>query len=97
MFHISKAIHANEKKFGRVLEYHKRIDLVLFDWHVMSSSRHNDVITIGILDFYQILPIKIKMFRDVSDFQKRKTNDKNWKENFILNTNKNILNSLSCT
>ena len=63
----------------------------------MSSSRHNDVITIEILDFYQILPIKIKMFRDVSDFQKRKTNDKNWKENFILNTNKNILNNLSCT
>ena len=58
--HNSKTIHGIEMKFGRVIENHKLIHLVQFNWQMTSLLRHNDVITIEILDFYGILKIKIR-------------------------------------
>ena len=51
--HNSKTIHGIEMKFGRVVENHKLISFVQSNWQMMSSLRHNDVITV-------ILPIKIR-------------------------------------
>ena len=62
-----------------------------------SSLRHNDVVTVENLYFYEILPIKSEKFRDVSDFEKRQINATNWKESFIFNTKNSILKNLSCT
>ena len=42
-----------------------------------SSLRHNDVVTVENLYFYEILPIKSEKFRDVSDFEKRQINATN--------------------
>ena len=58
--HNSKIIHGIEMKFGRVVESRKLINLVQFNWRMTSSLRHNDVITVEILDFHEILPIKIR-------------------------------------
>ena len=58
--HSSKAIHGIEVKFGRIVENQKLINLVQLNWKKTSLLRHNDVIIVQILDFYQILPIKIK-------------------------------------
>ena len=55
----SKAIHSIELKFGRVVENHRLINLVSFNWQMTSSLCNNDVITIKNLDFYKILPIRI--------------------------------------
>ena len=54
----SKTIHSIELKFGRVVENHRLINLVSFNWQ-MTSLCNNDVITIKNLDFYKILPIRI--------------------------------------
>ena len=53
-------IHDIEMKFGWVIENYKLINLVQFNWQMTSSLRHNDVIAVEILDFYEILPIKIR-------------------------------------
>ena len=47
-----KTIHGIEVKIGGVIENHKPINLVKFNWQ-MSSLPHNDVITIKILNFYK--------------------------------------------
>ena len=70
--HNSKTIYGFEMKFGRVVENHKLINLVSFNWQMTSSLRHNDVITVEILEFYEILPIKIR-----KDFKKRQINGTN--------------------
>ena len=57
--HNSTNIHDIEMKFGSAVDNHKVINLVKFNWQMMSSLGHNDVITVKILDFYEILPIKI--------------------------------------
>ena len=46
--HNSKTINDNEIKLGPVIENHKLINLVLFNWHMTSSLRHNDVKTVKI-------------------------------------------------
>ena len=49
------------------------------------SLRHNDVLTLEILDFYEILRSKLENFWNVSDCKKkRKINDTNWKETLLL-------------
>ena len=58
--HNSKTIHGIKMKFNRVVENHKLINLVKSKWKMTSSLRHKDVITVEILDFYEILPIKIR-------------------------------------
>ena len=58
--HNSKTIYDIEMKFGRVVKNHKLINLVSFNMQVTSSLRHNDVITVKIFAFYQILPIKVR-------------------------------------
>ena len=58
--HNSKTIHGIEMRFGRIVENHKLINLVQFNWQMMSSFHHNDVITVEILDFDEILLIKIR-------------------------------------
>ena len=58
--HNAKTIHDIKMKFGRVVENHKLINLVQFNWQMTSSLRHNDVITVETLDFYESLPIKIR-------------------------------------
>ena len=75
--HNSKTIHDIEMKFGRVVKNHKLINLVPFNMQVTSSLRHNDVITVKIFAFTKSCQSKLKKFRDVSDFRKRKINDKN--------------------
>ena len=57
--HNSTTVHDIEMKFGSAAENHKVINLVQFNWQMMSSLGHNDVITVKILDFFEILPIKI--------------------------------------
>ena len=53
-----------------------------------SSLHHNDVITIEILDVYEILLIRpFLQIIDISDFKKWQINDKNWNKNVIFNTN----------
>ena len=49
-----------------------------------SSLRHSDAISVETLDFYEIMPVKFEKLRDVSHFKKRKINDTNCKENFLL-------------
>ena len=49
--HNSKTINDKEMKFGGVVKSHKLINLVQFNWHVLSSLRHNDVTTVEILSF----------------------------------------------
>ena len=56
----SKTIDGIEMKFGKVVENHKLINLVGFNWQMTLSLPHNDVTTVEILDFYEILPIKIR-------------------------------------
>ena len=58
--HNAKTIHDIKMKFDRVVENHKLINLVQFNWQMTSSLRHNDVITVETLDFYESLPIKIR-------------------------------------
>ena len=58
--HNSKTIRGIKMKFGRVVENHKLINLVLFNWQMKSPLRHDGVITVEILDFYEILLIKIR-------------------------------------
>ena len=62
-----------------------------------SSLRHYDIITVEILGSYKILTIKIRKFKDVSDFKKLQLNGTNWKENIFFETNNSILKNLSCT
>ena len=49
-----------EMKFGRVVENHKLINLVEDNWQITSSLHHDDVRTVEILNFYEILPNKIR-------------------------------------
>ena len=62
------------------------------------SLHHNDVITVKILNFTKILPIKEEKFIDVSEFKK---NDKlmvqNKKKTSFFNINNRILKKLSVT
>ena len=58
--HNSETIHGIGITFCRVVENHKLINLVEINWQMTSSLRHNDVITVEILDFYEILPIKVR-------------------------------------
>ena len=53
--HNSKTINDNGMKFGGVVENHKLINSVLFNWLMTSSLRHNDVITVKIFSFYKNL------------------------------------------
>ena len=55
MAHNFTAIIENKMKFGRVVENHKLMNLVSFNCHMMSSLRHNDVITVKIWNFYKNL------------------------------------------
>ena len=48
----SITIHGIEMKFGRVVENHKLINLVKFNFQITSSLRHNYVITVALLDSY---------------------------------------------
>ena len=61
-------------KLGGVVKDHKLIKLVGFNWQMTSSLRHNDVITVKILSFTKISPIKEEKFIDVSEFRKRQIN-----------------------
>ena len=45
-----------------------------FNWRMTSSLHHNDVITVKILSFTKISPIKEEKFRDVSEIEKRQIN-----------------------
>ena len=45
-----------------------------------SSLRHNDVITVKILSFTKISPIKEEKFIDVSEFKKQQINGTNLKK-----------------
>ena len=58
--HDSRTIHDIEMKFGKVVDNHKLINLMQFNWQITSTLRLNNVITVQILDFYKILPIKIR-------------------------------------
>ena len=49
----SKTINDIEMKLGGVVKDHKLINLVWFNWRMMSSLRHNDVITVKIFSFYK--------------------------------------------
>ena len=49
----SKTINDNEMKLCGVVKDHQLINLVLFNWDMTSSLRHNDVITVKILDFHK--------------------------------------------
>ena len=42
----SKTINDNEMKLGGVVKDHYLINLVWFNWRMMPSLRHNDVITV---------------------------------------------------
>ena len=53
--HNFKTINDNEMKFAGVVKNHKLIHLVLFNWHMTSSLRHNNVTTVKILNFYKNL------------------------------------------
>ena len=53
--HNSKTINDNGMEFGGVVENHKLINSVLFNWLMTSSLRHNDVITVKIFSFYKNL------------------------------------------
>ena len=53
--HNSKTINDNGMKFGGVVENHKLINLVQFNWLIRSSLRHNDVITVKIFSSYKNL------------------------------------------
>ena len=44
----SKTINDNEMKLGGVVKDHYLINLVWFNWRMMPSLRHNDVITVKI-------------------------------------------------
>ena len=61
--HNSKTVHGIGIKFGRVVENRKLINLVQFNWQMTSLLCDTDVITVEILDFYKILPIKIRKVR----------------------------------
>ena len=70
----SRTINDNEMKLGGVVKDHKLINLAGFNWQMTSSLRHNDVITVKILSFTKISPIKEEKFIDVSEFRKRQIN-----------------------
>ena len=70
----SRTINDNEMKLGGVVKDHKLINVVWFNWQMTSSLRHNDVITVKILSFTKISPIKEEKFIDVSEFRKRQIN-----------------------
>ena len=55
--HNSRTIHGIEIKFGRVVENCKVIN---FWSDLIGKLRHNDVTTVEILEFYEILSIKIR-------------------------------------
>ena len=59
----SKTIHGIEMKFGRIVENYNLINLVYLNWQMTSSLLHNGVITVKILDFYEIFPIKIRKIK----------------------------------
>ena len=40
-----KITNRTEMKFGWIVENYEAINLVWFNWHKMSTLRHNDVIT----------------------------------------------------
>ena len=63
----SKAISDKETKIGRIVENHRLINLMLFNWLMTSSLSHNDVINAKIFSFRKIFLIKVEQFRDVSD------------------------------
>ena len=60
-------------------------------------SHHNDVITIKILSFSPISPIKEQKFRDVTGLKKETSERYKIKENFLSNINNSILMKLSIT
>ena len=47
----SKTISENEIKFVGVVENHRLINLVLFNWLMTSSLRHNDIINVQVFSF----------------------------------------------
>ena len=47
----SKTICENEIKFVGVVENHRLINLVLFNWLMTSSLRHNDIINVQVFSF----------------------------------------------
>ena len=49
--HNSKTVNDDGMKFGGVVEIHKLINLVKFNWVMTSSIRHDDVITVKIFSF----------------------------------------------
>ena len=51
--HNCKTINDNEMKFVGIVQDHKLINLVWFNWHTTSSLRHNDIITVKIFSFYK--------------------------------------------
>ena len=63
----SKAISDKETKIGWIVENHRLINLMLFNWLMTSSLSHNDVINAKIFSFRKIFLIKVEQFRDVSD------------------------------
>ena len=75
--HNSKTIHVVEMKFGRVVGNHKLINLVQFNKQMTSSLRHNGVLTVEILDFYESSQSILKKYRDVFDFKERQIKDTN--------------------
>ena len=64
------AAYSSKAIDGLAVEHNKPFNLVSFNWQMTSSLRHNDVITVEILDFYKILQIKIRKIRNVSKFKK---------------------------
>ena len=44
--HSSKTIHGIEMKFGKAVENHKLINLVLFNWQITSLLCYNDIIIV---------------------------------------------------
>ena len=81
--HNSETINHDEMKFDGVVENHKLINLVLFNWYMTSLLRHNDVITVKIWSFTKILLFKVETFRDVSDLKNRQM-ARNEKKFFFL-------------
>ena len=75
--HNFKTIYGIEMKFGRVVENHKLVNLVQFNWQIASSLRHNNVTTVKILILTKTCRSKLKKFRDVSNCIKRHINNTN--------------------
>ena len=69
-------------KSGGVVESHKLINLVQFNWYMTSLFRHNDVITVRVLT--KILLIKVEKFRDVSGLKTQQTTVQNEKKTSFL-------------